>query len=56
MSLRFGQVKLETTSPPDPTYMTLPVEYRLSWSDYRWSMNESNVPINSTLIECRDVA
>ena len=35
MKLRFGQVKLETTQAPDPTYMTFDVEYELQWKDFR---------------------
>lgn len=56
MKLRFGQLKLETTNPPDPTYVTFPIEYELQWKDFRWSQVPSSLPPNSTVIACRDVA
>jgi len=54
-SFRIGQLKVETTQAPDPTKLTMPFEYTLSWKDVRWSNNRDGLSVNQSLASCRDV-
>ena len=55
ISMRVGQLKVQTTQPPDPTKLTMVTEVSMSWKDQRWSKDRTGLGVNQTLADCRDV-